>query len=346
MDLNERLSKESEFYSSPFYFSYTSLNKLLYAPSIFYKEYVLGIKEVKTDAHLIEGKLIHYLMLDNGLFSDNYIVASGSLPSDNIKMVVDVVYELMNKSEDLPLHHYSDVILTTLKQINLYQKFVDDKKPDKDGIQKTADEKRLEKVLVKEATEYFDFLKIKGNKDIIDQATLDKCSQAVEILKSNPKVRELLALDKIHDGFTLGIYNELEVDGPLEGFPFGIKGIIDNMVVDVENKTVIINDLKTSNKTLNEFEESVDYWKYWIQAAIYKKLALIFLHNVIDTSWQIKFNFIVIDKYNQVYPFPVSQSSLDEWSWELNELLLEAKWHYENHDYTLPRKFLSGEVLL
>lgn len=346
MDMNERLLKESEFYSSPFNFSYTSLNKLLYAPSIFYKEYVLGIKEVKTDAHLVEGKLIHYLMLDNELFSDNYIVASGNLPSDNIKTVVDVVYEVMDKSEDLPLSHYSDVILITLKQINLYQKFVDDKKPDKDGIQKTADEKRLEKVLVKEAIEYFDFLKIKGNKDIIDQATLDKCSQAVEVLRSNPKIRELLALDKIHDGKAIGIYNELPIEGSLEDFPFGIKGIIDNMVVDVENKTVIINDLKTSNKTLNEFKESVDYWRYWIQAAIYKKLALIFLQDIMDTSWQIKFNFIVIDKYNQIYAFPVSQSSLDEWSSELNEILLEAKWHYENQDYTLPRKFLSGEVVL
>ena len=346
MDTNEKLIRESDFYSSPFKFSYSSLNRLLYAPALFYTEYVLGMKEVKTDAHLIEGKLIHYLMLDSALFSDKFIIASGNLPTDSVKTVVDIVYEVIDKSEDLPLSSYSDVILVTLKQINLYQKFVDDKKPDKDGIQKTADQKRLEKVLTQDATEYFEFLKVKGTKDIIDQNTLDKCTQAADILKSNSKIRQLLALDEVHDGKTMGIYNELAIDGPLEDFPFGIKGIIDNMVVDVARKTVTINDLKTSNKSLNEFHESVDYWNYWMQAAMYKKLAKIFLKDVLDDSWVIQFNFIVIDKYNQSYAFRVTNVTMDEWTEKLDAQLQEAKWHYENRDYTLPYKFISGEVLL
>lgn len=346
MDTNDKIIRESEFYSSPFSFSYSSLNRLLYAPALFYKEYVLGMKEIKTDAHLIEGKLIHYLMLDSALFSDKFIIASGNLPTDSIKTVVDVVYEVIDKSEDLPLSSYSDVILVTLKQINLYQKFVDDKKPDKDGIQKTADEKRLEKVLTQEASEYFEFLKVKGSKDIIDQATLDKCTQAADILKSNPKIRQLLALDKVHDGSTIGIYNELAIEGKLETLSIGIKGIIDNMVVDVAAKTVTINDLKTSNKSLNDFSESIDYWNYWMQAAMYVKLAKIFLRDVIDNSWVITFNFIVIDKYNQTYPFRVTNVTMDEWMQKLDYQIKQAQWHYENRDYTLPFKFISGEVLL
>lgn len=346
MDRNEQLIKESDFYSFPFKFSYSSLNRLLYAPTLFYAEYVLGKKEIRTDAHLIEGKLIHYLILDSALFSDKFILASGQLPSDSVKTVVDIVYEVIDKENIGTLDDYSDVVLITLTQINLYQKFVDDKKPDKEGIQKTANEKRLEKVLTTEAREYFEFIKVKGTKDIIDQNTLDKCTQAADILKSNSKIIQLLALDKVHDGTTMGIYNELAVDGPLEDFPFGIKGIIDNMVVDVAAKTVTINDLKTSNKSLNEFSESVDYWNYWMQAAMYKKLAKIFLKDVIDDTWVITFNFIVIDKYNQTYPFKVTDVTMNEWTQKLDHQLIEAKWHYENRDYTLPYKFLSGEVLL
>lgn len=346
MDTSDKLIRESDFYSSPFNFSYSSLNRLLYAPGLFYREYVLGMKEVKTDAHLVEGKLIHYLMLDSAVFSDKFIVASGNLPTDSVKNVVDIVYEVIDKSENLPLDSYSNVILIALQQINLYQKFVDDKKPDKDGVQKTADQKRLEKVLTSEASEYFEFLKVKQGKDIIDQNTLDKCSEAAEILKSNSKIVELLGLNKVHDGTTIGIYNELPVDGPLEGFPFGIKGILDNMVVDVARKTVTINDLKTSNKSLNEFSESVDYWNYWMQAAMYKKLAKIFLKDILDDSWLIQFNFIVIDKYNQTYAFRVTNVSMDMWTEKLDAQLQEAKWHYENRDYTLPYKFISGEVLL
>jgi hypothetical protein len=344
--LNEKLMLESEFYNRPFWFSYSSLNRLLYAPSIFYNEYVLGNKQQRTDAHLIDGKLIHYLVLDSAQFGDKFILASGDLPTAGVKDVVDIVYEVIDKNEDKEFSSYNNIIQTVLKQINLYQKFVDDKKPDKDGIQKTADEKRFEKIVTDQASKYFEFLKVKGNKDIIDQDTLDRCTRAADAIKSNQTVVTLLGLDRTHDNEAFGIYNELEINGDLEGMPFGIKGIIDNMVVDVESKLIIINDLKTSHKSLSDFPESIEYWNYWMQAAMYKKLAKLFLKDVIDNTWRIEFNFIVIDKYNQVYPFKVSNATMSMWTTRLDEQLVEANYHYTNRDYTLPYKFVAGEVLL
>jgi len=346
MENNEKLMREEEFYSSPFSFSYSSLNKLLYAPNIFYKEYVLKDREIKTDAHLIEGKLTHYLVLDSAQFSDRFMVATSSIPTGNTKEVVDVIYELSDKTQDLPLEYYGPEILETLKVINLHQKLVDDKKPDNNGNQLTGDQKRLDKILTNEAKEYFNYLKVKKGKDIIDSDTLDKCTRAAQALKDNATIVSLLGLDKVHDGKKLGIYNELEAEATLEGRNFGIKGIIDNMVVDVANKTVTINDLKTSSKSIKDFPESVDYWNYWLQAAMYKKLATSFLKDIIDDTWTIDFNFIVVDKYNQVYPFKVSNESMEAWTKKLEDSLIEATYHYENRDYTLPFKFVAEEVLL
>jgi hypothetical protein len=65
-----------------------------------------------------------------------------------------------------------------------------------------------------------------------------------------------------------------------------------------------------------------------------------------DDTWTIEFNFIVIDKYNQVYSFKVSNDTLDEWTKRLDLQIVEAHYHYENRDYTLPYKFVAGEVLL
>ena len=42
---------ENNFYAQKFYFSYSSLNKLLWNPAVFYQQYVLGMKEERTDAH-------------------------------------------------------------------------------------------------------------------------------------------------------------------------------------------------------------------------------------------------------------------------------------------------------
>ena len=57
--------KEDKFYAKKdFCFSYSSLNKLLFSPSLFYKEYILFDREVKTDKHLVEGKLVHCLLFE------------------------------------------------------------------------------------------------------------------------------------------------------------------------------------------------------------------------------------------------------------------------------------------
>ena len=53
-----------DFYEKKFYFSYSSLNKLLFSPRIFYKHYVLDQREDSTAQHLIEGSLLHCLLLE------------------------------------------------------------------------------------------------------------------------------------------------------------------------------------------------------------------------------------------------------------------------------------------
>jgi hypothetical protein len=69
---------EDKFYSQPFSFSYSGLSKLLYSPGLFYNHYILQEREEKLDQHLVEGKVIHCLILDNGSFNNQFIVCLGS----------------------------------------------------------------------------------------------------------------------------------------------------------------------------------------------------------------------------------------------------------------------------
>ena len=99
----------------------------------------------------------------------------------------------------------------------------------------------------------------------------------------------------------------------LDGYPFKLHGYVDYYSVDSESKTVTICDLKTSGKTVDVFRESVDFYNYWLQAAIYSKLVYDSLGDDRD-EYTIEFKFIVIDKYNQVYVFPVSNESMIQWA--------------------------------
>jgi hypothetical protein len=247
-------------------------------------------------------------------------------------MIVDRIYEQVKEAPGL-LENYTVEILEILKEINLHQSLKED-------------QKRLEKIITDQNTSYFNFLKIKGNKDIIDTETLERCTKGVEILRNHGRVRELLGLDKISDATKYGIYNEIMLESPLDNLPFGLKGILDNLTVDVEKKIVYINDLKTSGKTISDFAETVNFWNYWLQAAIYKRLAQHYLKDVLTPEWMIIFNFIVLDKYHQVYPFQVSDDTMEAWDTALVQKLGEAEWHFKNRDFSLPYDFAKGQIML
>jgi hypothetical protein len=330
---------EAAFYSKPFNFSYTSLNRLLTAPNMFYKEYVLKEREVKTEKYLLEGTLIHYLVLDNQGFDDKFLVTPEDLPSANSMKIAGAVLDIWKQkveedpvNEQLELCDFTNEIMKILEEMNLHQK--------------VGEDKRIAKIVEPKTEEYFKYLKKKGQREIIDSEMLDKCSKAADLIKTNQEIRELLGMDIVPDGIKFGVYNELPIEMEMKNLPFGLKGILDNMVVDVENKLIRINDFKTSGKSLSDFPESVEYWNYWLQAAIYLTLAMHFLESVIDDNWKVEIRFIVFDKYDQLYAFPVSNESLALWTTKMWAAFKDATYHYESKDFTLPYKFVAGDVSL
>lgn len=328
---------EAEFFETPFSFSYSSLNTLLNAPALFYKEYVLQQKVEETKKHLLEGTLIHYLILQNQGFDDQFIVLPG-LPSDNNKLIADRIFNEfypVKGDENAELADFGDEIDTVLQEINLYQAI-----KDKD--------KRIAKIVEPKTEEYFNFLKKAIKRTIVDSNLLDVSTQRADIVKANPKIRELLGLDLVSDGRTVGVYNELEIEIPAAelGLPFGFKGHLDNMVVLVDKKKVRINDFKTTNKAIADFKESVDFWNYWLQAAMYVTLAKYYLRQILTDEWVIEFRFIAFDKYNMMYPFEVTPETMNEWMHKFERVKKEALYHYQFKDFSLPFDFATGSVKL
>lgn len=334
----DRMTMEEKFFQKEFFFSYSGLNKLLFSPRLWYKHYVLQEREERTDNHLIEGKVIHALLLDEANFSKNFMILPGNIPTGNTRTVVDKVFNLKSEGK---LSDCKEEIITVLKEIDLHQSLTDDKKPDKAGNTSSGDDKRLAKIINEETESYWDFLKNKEGKDIIDMETLTRCREDAELLKADTRIADLLKLSNTNKKIT--VYNEEKVArAGFKDLPFGLKGILDNYVVDDIKKIVYINDIKTTGKTLEDFQETVEYYNYWMQAAIYKKL----LTDMILPGYEVKFTFIVIDKYQQVYPFEVTKETMDLWTIRLNEVLAKATWHYTNRKFNLPYKFENETVTL
>jgi hypothetical protein len=322
------------FYKKDFYFSYSSINKLLFSPRMFYNHYVLKQKEDSTDSHLVIGRVLHCLLLEPENFDNQFAVMTSKIPSENNKKIIDNIFRnyLVNQNNTLTLEDYSKDILTHLLTINLHQSL-------------KTDQQRLDKILTDENNEYFEFLKLSLGKTVIDQIILDNCKMSLHVIKANDNVRALLQLDKIQEDDEIEVYNELIVSMSDKNLPFGFKGVLDNVVVDHNLKTIFINDLKTSGKSIQDFPESVDYYKYWIQGTIYVMLASEkFLKDKQD--WNVQLTFIVIDKYNQVYPYQVSSESLNKWKIDFEKIVTQIRWHYDNKQYDLPYDLALGNVKL
>jgi hypothetical protein len=326
-----------KFYKEKFYFSYSSLSKLLYSPVAFYNHYVLKKREDIVGPHLVAGRVLHCLLFEEDKYDDYFTSLPGKQPTDSQKKIIDNIFKIHLSVENntLSLEDYSADILIELLTANLYQTL-------------KTDQQRLDKILTEENKNYFKFLKESQDKLVVDEPTLSGCREGVIVLKSNPEIRQLLQLDRTEEDTHLEVYSELPVNVDVDYLPYGFKGIIDNLVIDKQSKTVFINDLKTTGKSLLEFPDSVQYYKYWLQAVAYEKLVFHkFLKDLPDLAeWTLYFTFIVIDKYNQAYPFQVSRETMAIWQQDFDEVMDIAKYHYENKDFTLPYALVMGNVKL
>ena len=329
--MNRNMEREEDFYANKdFAFSYSSLNKLLFSPSLFYKDYILKQREVKTDKHLVEGKLVHCLVFEPENLNKKFNIVPGKAPSDSVRKVLKnmSLYTDAKKLFDVP----SEIVLDSLKEMNLYQSL-------------KTDEQRIVKIIKKEFEPYWEFLS-NTNVDVINEDTLLDCTAKAEVIKANEEVMNLFKNEQTDfDLDPITTYAEQYLVSDLDGYPFKLHGYVDYYTVDSESKTVTICDLKTSGKTVDAFTESVDFYNYWLQAAIYSKMVYDSLGDDRD-DYTINFKFIVIDKYNQVYVFDVSQESMANWAEGLGGVLKTAGYHYTERNYSLPYELLVKKVKL
>lgn len=327
---------EQDFYTNKFHFSYSSISKLLHNPRIFYQMYILGHREKRSDKHLVEGSLIHCLLLDKTSFHSKYTISKlEKVPEAKQKTLVESVYYKnkmkIDRDLSLGLDDFEDTILKHLETIDLHQSL-------------TKDSSRLEKVLTSSNKQYFEFLKDKNREgtELIDLDTYNYCQQAVDMIEGDPYITQLLGN---REG-NIEVYNEIPLSVELSKYPFGLQGILDNLVIDHDKKIIVINDFKTSSKSLRDFQESIEYYDYWMQAVIYLTLVSIKYYDLLEKDYELRFNFVVIDKYFNTYAFPVTPKTRVDWMERLLKVLDIVDYHYKNNIYELPYEFCTRTAVL
>jgi hypothetical protein len=335
MDLVERLKLEDEFFAQGFLMSYSGLNRLLYSPGAFYQHYILKQREDTTDKAMAEGKLIHCMLLNPENFEDEFVVLPYSFPSENPKRVMERLHshiaetypEIKDSRETiLPyLGNVQNALLDILKDENLHQTL-------------KTDQQRFDRMLTEKNMEYLDFLLKRKDRTVVDKDMVVFAERVRETFKNSETMRDLMGMNNLE---WMSVHNETELVMFSEDYQFGIRGIIDNLVVDHKQKVIRVNDLKKSSKPLALFPETVEYYKYWLQAAIYKMIVDNVKQTTYGVDYPVELRFLVVDPYMQIAPMRVSDETMSKYMEMALDALSVANKHFLAKDFSLPRHGLK-----
>ena len=196
-------------------------------------------------------------------------------------------------------------------------------------------EKRIRKII--ESGLYY-HLKLKENPTGIILSTKDRetCIKCIESVNNNARAMKLLH-PKDEFGDPIESYNEdalfIDLKCTYKGKTtiIKIKMKADNWSIDVENKKLVLNDLKTSSKPIGFFMQdygSFVHYHYSRQMALYLWILYLYCVNEynVDKTWDVSANMIVVETTgeNRAGVFRVPKQKLTEGKKEFYRLLKQV----------------------
>jgi hypothetical protein len=196
---------------------------------------------------------------------------------------------------------------------------------------------------------YNEMRKVKaGGLTVVSTEDVANAEKIVDELRTNPVTSQIVNLT---NSARWQVFNQMQIEGyTVDGQIF--KSMIDKVIVDREQRTIQVYDLKCTWSVENFYEEYYLYRRAYIQAYLYYKAAeqLTFIN---DGEWSdyrvLPPKFIVCDSTNYYNPL-IYQLSLEDLNDAyhgfdhkgrkypgVNELIQDLKWALENNVWNISR---------
>lgn len=300
------------------------------SPQLFKQHWDDEAPPLKTSS-LEFGNLLHLAVLEPDFL--NYSVDDGNTP-DKIRDILKDMYSQVKMSDDItnavtgenisigPIENYAYVILSVC---------------DKHSYGKTwKDETRINKILT-QGYKYWNLMR-DSDKFIITKQQEDLMHNCLDSLRNNKNASRHLfgqSIESKNDD-EIEVYNELEIHwkNPLYCFP--LKAKIDRIQVNHSNRTFQIIDLKTTSKSLGQFHESFEHYRYYRQVAYYEEAAKQYLKDVYDKTYVgVDHAICAVETkgFNNCEVFTISIDSLSRGEVEMQDLLERLNEHFSSDNW-------------
>jgi hypothetical protein len=304
----------------------------------YYRKYILGedVEDKDTQAATI-GRVVETLLLEPEEFDNRFYMSScAEAPSALMLAFVNALYKFTKECTD--------------DNGNVTRSFED---ISKDAYVESGFKIKYEAVIGKfvgsDAEIYYNEMRtVKAkNLTVVTAEDVSNAEKIVEELRNNPVTKDVVNLVS-SSRYTVN--NQLQVEGyEIDGHKF--KSMMDKVVVDHDNKTVQVYDLKCTWSVENFLEEYYLYRRAYIQAYLYREAAAFWASELGYGDYEILApRFIVCDSTNYYNPliYTLSQSDLDnaykgfthknrEYK-GVSSIIADLKWAMENNTWNISRE--------
>jgi len=256
----------------------------------YHKKYVLGEKvEDDENKAATMGRVVETLLLEPEMFESRFHMSTcESAPTGLMNDFVEALYKRTVEATDV----FGEVS-RTFEDISK-DAYVDS------GF-KIKYEAVMNKFIDSEAQVYYDEIRIVRTKGltVVTSNDMNNAERIVNELRNNFVTRDVVNLVK---SARYDVYNQYQVEG-FDVLGLKCKSMMDKIVVDHEEKTLQIYDLKCTWSVENFYEEYYLYRRAYIQAYVYWQAGLTILKDLGIEDYTLEYpRFIVCDSTNYMNP--------------------------------------------
>jgi hypothetical protein len=266
----------------------------------YYKKYILGENiEDKENQAATMGKIVETLLMEPELFDQKfYMSACISAPTGLMLAFVEALYKFTREATD-----EDGNVTRSFEEIS------------KDAYAESGFKIKYDAVIGKFAGSdaeiyYNEIRKVRTmGLTVVTAEDVNTAEKIVEELRNNPVTKDVVNLVS---SARYTVHNQLQVEGyTLDHHEF--KSMMDKVVIDHEEKTVQVYDLKCTWSVENFLEEYYLYRRAYIQALLYYKAAIHYMNNTPEIrGYRVEPpKFIVCDSTNYYNPLIYTLSDKD-----------------------------------
>jgi hypothetical protein len=305
----------------------------------YFRKYILGedVEDKDTQAATM-GRIVETLLMEPDEFDKRFFMSScAEAPSALMLAFVNALYK---HTKDATAE--DGTVTRTFEELSRAAYTDSGFKIKYDAV--------ITKFVGSDAEVYYNEMRmVKGNNlTVVTSEDVNNAEKIVEELRNNPVTKDVVNLV---NSKRYSVYNQLQVEGyELDGHQF--KSMMDKVIVDHEQRTVQVYDLKCTWSVENFLEEYYLYRRAYIQALLYYKAAIHFMNNTEEIrDYRVEPpRFIVCDSTNYYNPliYTLSDEDLEDayngFTHKNREytgvatLIKDLKWALENNVWNLSRE--------